>query len=172
MSFDFLSEDNNKKLNAFAKLLAKKAEKAFNSDTTPLIEEAISKLPQLMFILLPLFAALLKIMYLFSKRLYMEHLTVALHSHSFIFFAVLLGELLDIFSNYSETALPSLTGIIQFVGNALLVWIPIYLFIMQKRVYKQGYFFTFIKYSFIGTAYMMLIILTGFIAFIWGLTDV
>ncbi len=172
VSFDFLNEDSNKKLTVFAETLTNKAQKAFNSDTTPLVQEAISKLPQLMFILLPLFAVLLKIMFLFSKRLYMEHLTVALHSHSFIFFIILLIELLNVFYDYSETALPSLTGIIDFAMKGLLIWIPIYLFIMQKRVYKQGYFFTLIKYNLIGMAYMLLIVLTGVIAFIWGLTDI
>jgi hypothetical protein len=172
LSFDFLSEESNKKLNTFAQSLVKKAKKAFDSDTTPLIQEAINKLPQLMFILLPIFALLLKIMFIFSKRLYMEHLTVALHSHSFIFITILLVELLDILADYSEKSLPSITGTIEFAISALILWIPIYLFIMQKRVYKQGYFFTFIKYSFIGIAYMMLIGLTGVIAFVWGLTDV
>jgi hypothetical protein len=172
LTFDFLTEDTNKKLTAFANELSNKAEKAFNSDATPLIQEVIGKLPQLMFILLPLFAVLLKIIFMFSKRLYMEHLTVALHSHSFIFFTLLLIEFLDVFSDYSETVLPSLTGTVELAIKALLIWIPIYLFIMQKRVYKQGYFFTFIKYNFIGMAYILLIALTGVIAFIWGLTDI
>jgi hypothetical protein len=172
LSFDFLAEDTNKKLTAFSNDLATKAEKAFSSDIAPLVKEVISKLPQLMFILLPLFAVLLKIMFMFSKRLYMEHLTVALHSHSFIFFTILLIELLNVFYDYSETAIPSITGAIEFSMKALLTWIPIYLFIMQKRVYKQGYFFTFVKYGFIGSAYIFLIGFTGVIAFIWGLTDV
>jgi hypothetical protein len=172
LTFDFLSEDSNKKLNTFTESLTKKAEKAFHSDTSPLVQEIIGKLPQLMFILLPLFAILLKIMFIFSKRLYMEHLTVALHSHSFIFFTILLVELLDVFSDYSESAIPGLTGTIEFASKALLLWIPIYLFIMQRRVYKQGYLFTFIKYTVIGSAYMVLITLTGVIAFIWGLTDI
>jgi len=172
VTFDFLAEETNKKLTEFTNGLAKKAEKAFNSDTTPLVKEVIGKLPQLMFILLPLFAVLLKMMFLFSKRLYMEHLTVALHSHSFIFFTILLLELLDVFYDYCETALPSLLGIINFIMKGMLIWIPVYLFIMQKRVYKQGYIFTFIKYNIIGMAYMILIAVTGVIAFIWGLTDV
>jgi len=171
-TFDFLSDDSNKKLDAFAKTLAEKAEKAILSDTAPLVQEAIGKLPQLMFILLPIFALLLKIMFLLSKRLYMEHLTVALHSHSFIFFAILLIELLDVFKDYSKSAFPSITFTINMIAIALIVWVPIYLFIMQKRVYKQGYIFTFIKYQFIGIAYMMLIGFTGVIAFIWGLTDI
>jgi hypothetical protein len=172
LTFDFLSEDSNKKLNTFTESLTKKAEKAFHSDITPLVQEIIGKLPQLMFILLPLFAILLKIMFIFSKRLYMEHLTVALHSHSFIFFTILLVELFDGFYEYSLTAIPVLSGTIEFIGNALMVWIPVYLFIMQKRVYKQGYILTFIKFFFIGNAYMLLIVFTGVIAFIWGLTDI
>jgi len=88
VSFDFLSDENNDKLHAFFERLNQKAEKAFDSDTRPLTQQVISKLPQLMFLLLPIFALLLKIMFVFSKRLYMEHLTVALHSHSFIFFTL------------------------------------------------------------------------------------
>lgn len=169
LRFDFLSEETNQKLSKFSKDFSEKAEKAFNSDTGPLVEEVIGKLPQLMFILLPLFAALLKIMYAFSKRLYMEHLTVALHSHSFIFVVLLLSEMLDVFYKYLKPTHPDIAGFVETVASALLVWIPIYLFIMQKRVYKQGYFFTWIKFSIIGTIYSIMIAVTGVVAFVWGI---
>lgn len=170
LTLDFLSDENNKKLNDFSLLLNKKAEKAFNEDPIPLIKEAIEKLPQLMFILLPLFAALLKVMYLFSKRLYLEHLTVALHSHSFIFFSILLVELIRFAKQYT-THYPLVKDIAEFLEVAIVIWIPIYLFIMQKRVYKQGIFFTSIKYFFIGSLYILMIAITGTIAFIWGLAS-
>lgn len=170
LSFDFLTPENNKKLNDFAQLLSQKAKKAFNEDPTPLIKEAIEKLPQLLFILLPLFAALLKLMFIFSKRLYLEHLTVALHSHSFIFLAILIVELIGFAQHYAAdyTILKDIT---EFLEIAIVFWIPIYLFIMQKRVYKQGYFFTTVKYAFIGVTYMIMIVITGTIAFIWGLAS-
>ena len=169
ITLDFLSEENNKKLSGFSKELTDKAEKAFNSDTGPLIEQVISKLPQLMFILLPLFAFLLKIMFIFSKRLYMEHLTVALHSHSFIFIAILLSEMLELLDDYLEPTSPSIANFFGVVAGVLLFWIPIYLFLMQKKVYKQGYFFTLVKFSIIGTIYSMMILVTGLIAIVWGL---
>ena len=169
IALDFLSEENNKKLSVFSKELTDKAEKAFNSDTGPLIEQVISKLPQLMFILLPLFAFLLKIMFIFSKRLYMEHLTVALHSHSFIFIAILLSEMLELLDDYLEPTSPSIANFFGVVAGGLLLWIPIYLFLMQKKVYKQGYFFTLVKFTIIGTIYSMMILVTGLIAFVWGL---
>jgi hypothetical protein len=169
LSFDFLSAEKNKKLNEFSKELTEKAEKAFNSDTGPLIEQVIGKLPQLMFILLPLFAVLLKIMFLFSNRLYMEHLTVALHSHSFIFIAVLLSEMLEALQDYLATSSPSLADFSGIVAGGLLMWIPIYLFLMQKRVYKQGAFFTTVKFFIIGTIYTAMIGVTGIVAVVWGI---
>ena len=169
ITFDFLSDEHNKKLSTFSKELTGKFEKAFNSDTGPLIEQVIGKLPQLMFILLPLFALLLKIMFIFSKRLYMEHLTVALHSHSFIFIAILLSEMLELLDDYLEPTSPSIANFFGVVAGGLLLWIPIYLFLMQKKVYKQGYFFTLVKFTIIGTIYSMMILVTGLIAFVWGL---
>lgn len=171
MSFDFLSEENNKKLNEFAEVLEKKAKKALNSNPTALFKDSISKLPQLMFILLPLFAALLKVMYMFSKRLYMEHLTVALHSHSFIFISILILQLSDLLHDYIEETNTLLRGVLEYGSYAVLIWMPIYLLLMQKRVYKQGKLFTLIKYLIIGTLYCTLLGFTAFAAFIWGLTD-
>ncbi len=169
ITFDFLSDESNKKLTEFSKELTAKAEKAFNSDTGPLVEQVIGKLPQLMFILLPLFAVLLKIMFIFSKRLYMEHLTVALHSHSFIFITVLLSEMLDLLDNYLVETSPGFANFFGVVAGGLLFWIPIYLFLMQKRVYKQGVFFTLVKFSIIGTIYSLMITVTALIAMIWGI---
>jgi hypothetical protein len=169
LSFDFLSEENNKKLNGFAEKLKEKGEKAFNSDTGPLVDQVIGKLPQLMFILLPLFAVLLKVMFIFSKRLYMEHLTVALHSHSFIFITILLFEIFDLLDNYFVETSPNIANLSGVVAGGLLVWMPIYLFIMQKRVYKQGVFFTLVKFSIIGIIYNIMILVTAVIAMIWGI---
>ncbi|WNC73093.1 DUF3667 domain-containing protein [Thalassotalea psychrophila] len=171
ITLPFLSVQENEKLNGFASQLEKKASKALQSDTGPLLQQIISKLPQLMFVLLPLFAALLKIMYLFSKRFYMEHLTVALHSHSFVFFIIFLLEVIDMLQDQLPASLFWLDATFNMLATGLLIWIPIYLFIMQKRVYKQGYIITTIKYCMVGMAYTGLISITGMIAFIWGLTN-
>jgi len=169
ITFDFLSDEQNQKLTEFSKELTEKAERAFNSDTGPLIEQVIGKLPQLMFILLPLFAVLLKIMFMFSKRLYMEHLTVALHSHSFIFITVLLSEVIELLGGSLVATHPNIANFADQIAGGLYLWIPIYLFIMQKRVYKQGYFFTLVKFGIIGTIYSLMITVTGVIAMIWGI---
>ncbi|MGB2739753.1 MAG: DUF3667 domain-containing protein [Cognaticolwellia sp.] len=172
LSFAFLSAENNKRLGAKMKALEKKGQQALNSDARPLIKQSISKLPQLMFILLPIFALILKLFYLFSNRLYLEHLTVALHSHSFIFLIFFMINILEYSQEYLMQSMPSIANFLGYTTIPLLIWVPCYLFIMQKRVYKQGAILSFIKFSVIALIYMNLIILTAITAFFWGLTDI
>jgi len=172
LTFDFLSTESNNKIHEFIKLIEKKAAKVVQFGPMHLINEATGKLPQLMFVLLPLFAVLLKVLFVFSRRLYMEHLTVALHSHSFIFVMILIGELLSVLEEFLE---PSYPGVAAFVGVVTLLcifWIPIYLFIMQKRVYKQGFIVAFFMYNLIALAYLFLMMITIGIAIVWGLTSI
>lgn len=172
LTFDFLSDENNQRLSSKIKTLEKKGQQAFNSDARPLIKQSISKLPQLMFILLPIFALILKLFYLFSNRLYLEHLTVALHSHSFIFLIIFLISLLDYGQEHLMLTMPTIASWLGYTSVVLLIWMPCYLFLMQKRVYKQGYIFSLIKFSVIALIYINLIILTAVVAFLWGLTDI
>ena len=55
-----------------------------------MISGTFSALPPTMFVLIPVFAILLKLFYVFRRRLYVEHLIVALHSHAFMFLSLLL----------------------------------------------------------------------------------
>ncbi|XQW84160.1 DUF3667 domain-containing protein [Thalassotalea piscium] len=167
-----LSEKNNKILQAKADELETKANELLTTSPEKLIREVVSKLPQIMFVVLPLFALLLKVIYLFSNRLYMEHLTVALHSHSFIFLAILIIEIIDIPLDALTNSSGWVTNILQTLKFCLLCWIPIYLFAMQKRVYKQGYVITFIKYFLVGILYILLLTTAAVVAFVWGLLSI
>ena len=53
-------------------------------------DAVLSAVPSTLFVLLPVFALLLKVLYVFKRRLYMEHLIVALHSHAFLCLSLLL----------------------------------------------------------------------------------
>ncbi len=162
LQLPFLSAEANKKLEQYTKAFETKVRKQIVEDPKKLLVMALDKAPQLMFVLLPVFALLLKILYLFSKRLYLEHLTVALHSHSFIFLSILIIELLSVLSE--KTNLYSL----EYINVGLMIWLPIYLYLMQKRIYQQGHLMTLIKYSVTSFLYILLITFTGLIAFVWG----
>lgn len=126
-------------------------------DPKPLLLGAFSTLPQVLFVVMPLFALLLKIFYIFKRRLYMEHVMVALHSHSFIFLSLLLITLAGLLRGAVEAAAPWAGSLLGWVIFALGWWLPIYLLIMQKRVYRQGWFLTVLKYLTIGFCYMILV---------------
>ncbi len=120
-----------------------------------LVETFLQTLPQTFFVLLPLFALLLKIVFVFRRRLYMEHLIVALHSHAFLCICLLLLVGLDSLRGLLAPGLVQsmLTG----AERVLLLWMPIYLFLTQKRVYRQGWITASLSFAVLGIAYGALI---------------
>lgn len=130
--------------------------KTARNDPRHLIVGIFSVLPQTLFVLMPLFAVLLKIVYLFKRRLYMEHLMVALHSHAFIFLSLLLIALLSLLKGWIGGTGAVRTAL-TLVESAVWIWLPIYLYLMQKRVYRQGWIMTTFKYGLIGTSYLVLL---------------
>lgn len=125
-------------------------------DPSRLAEAFLQTLPQTLFVLLPVFALLLKIMYVFKRRLYMEHLIVALHSHAFLCAALLvIVGLADIGALFTAgSVFEQFTELCIF---AMMCWMPIYLLLMQKRVYRQGWIMTLLKYFVLGNLYLILI---------------
>ena len=146
----------NAKLNELAKR-AKTNLIAAKRDPGRAVARMFSVLPQTLFLLMPLFAVLLKIVYIFKRRLYMEHLMVALHSHAFIFMSLLLLAILAMLKKWAMTSAPGVEWLISLLRDAVWIWLPIYLFLMQKRVYRQGWIMTTIKYSIIGICYTIII---------------
>ena len=131
---------------------------AAKKDPRRLIEAVFARLPWTLGLLMPLFAVLLKIVYIFKRRLYMEHLMVALHSHAFIFMSLLLLAIITLLRNWTRrVGAGARFGLQLRCATPIWIWLPIYLFLMQKRVYRQGWIMTFIKYSFIGICYTVII---------------
>jgi hypothetical protein len=137
-----------------------------------LLKNAIfSTAPTTLFILVPVFALLLKILYLFKRRLYMEHVVVALHSHAFLCLILLLIVSAESASKLLAATSASLATGFQLVQFALAAWMPLYLLLMQKRVYGQGWPMTLIKYCLLGFCYIILLSFgmagTMVVAFLW-----
>ena len=86
------------------------------------LEHTASKM---IFLLIPVFALLLKLVYLKSKRLYFEHLVFSLHVHAFIFLALTLVLL-------TEFLLP-----VRMLYILLLFLL--YLFLALKNNYGEGF---------------------------------
>ncbi|KRA46255.1 DUF3667 domain-containing protein [Pseudoxanthomonas sp. Root630] len=119
----------------------------------------IGSVPSALFVLVPLFALLLKIFYLETRRVYLEHLVVALYSHAYLCLCVLaicvcsaVSGLLPASAWWGRLPL----GLVQML---LFFWMPVYLFWMQQRVYRQHWIFTAIKFCVLGTLYFMMLVM-------------
>lgn len=117
----------------------------------------LGAVPATLFVLLPLFALMLKFAYVFKRRLYMEHLIVALHSHAFLCLAILLVFVTMALKAWLAPADGFGRMVFGFVEAALWIWMPLYLLLMQKRVYGQGWPMTLLKYSVVGFCYFILL---------------
>lgn len=128
-------------------------------------------LPQTMFVLMPLFALLLKFTYFFKRRLYMEHLIVALHSHAFLFLSLMLGMLLYLLNGWLVPHAAWLGLPFRLLAWALCLWALAYLWLMQKRVYRQGWFVTTLKYLFVGWCYTFMATIALTFAAVLGMAN-
>ena len=140
------------------------------TDSSRYKDALLGAVPSTLFLLLPLFAVMLKVAYVFKRRLYMEHLIVALHSHAFLCLDLLL--VFGVIALDRMVAPDSLAdGLLRLAEVMLFGWMALYLLLMQKRVYRQGWFMTLLKYCALGFCYCILlgigIGLTALLSLVW-----
>lgn len=136
-----------------------------------LLKRFLGAVPGALFVLIPLFALCLKLLYIRSGRGYLEHLVVALYSHAYMLVAVLLVFLLV--GAQSIPGLPiwtaNVVGVVAVVILNLLV--PLYLLRMQKRIYAQSWAKTLMKYATLGLIYSFLLGMAIVYAVLAGLSS-
>ncbi len=120
-----------------------------------LIRSAIGQIPTVFFLLLPLYALLLKLLYVRRDWFYAEHLVFALHVHAFTF---LVGALVLLVAATGEWGAVTTT----FYTVAGLS-IPVYFVIAQKRVYRQLWLKTLAKALLLGPTYAFLLVTAGIV---------
>ncbi len=126
-------------------------------DPTAFKDAVLSAVPTTLFVLVPIFALMLMLAYLFKRRLYMEHVVVALHSHAFLCLDLLLILLVRALENWLAPNGGALATLFGWIEGLLIAWMPVYLLLMQKRVYAQGWPMTLLKYFALGICYTFLL---------------
>lgn len=131
----------------------------------------LGAVPGALFLLVPLFALCLRLLYLRSPFGYLEHLVVAFYSHAFM--------LLMLLADFVLIGLGGIPGMPAWAGGTLaaigsmllFVLVPLYLLWTQKRVYAQGWFITLAKYAMLGTVYTVLLSLVLVYAVLAGMSS-
>lgn len=114
--------------------------------------------PSALFVLVPVFALLLKLAYIGTGRLYLEHLVVALYSHAYLCLCVLAFFLLSFIDSLLPTQATVARAPVWLAELLVMFWMPVYLFWMQQRVYRQHPVITLLKYLALGMLYFMLVV--------------
>ena len=108
-----------------------------------LLRDLLEYAPHMVFLLLPLFALLLKLLYVRRNRYYAEHFVFALHVHAFVF-AMFTVMLILPWSRF------------DFV---FVLWIMVYVWLALRRVYQQGWVRTTLKWWTLGAVYSFFLLL-------------
>lgn len=108
------------------------------------MSDYLEHVPQMMFVLLPVFALLVNLLHLRSGRFYVEHFVFALHTHAFAFLA---------YTAMLASPAP--------VAGVMGLWLMLYLYLALKKVYGQGWIATGFKYMTLGVTYFITLSIAG-----------
>ncbi|MCR8556850.1 DUF3667 domain-containing protein [Mucilaginibacter sp. BJC16-A38] len=101
-------------------------------------EEVKHNIPKMMFLMLPLFALILKITFFKNRKFYVEHLIYTFHLHCFLFIFLTFIMLL-------ELIIPTDWSIIDWINLVSTAYITWYIFRSLRVVYNRSVFRTITK---------------------------
>lgn len=109
----------------------------YELDEADFLRTMLSLAPKGMFLMLPIFAALLALIYVRRRRVFVEHFIFSLHFHTVVFVGFLL------------------VLVVPWDWLILVVWaaFQVYLYLAMKRVYGQGWLKTLLKHFLLLSSY-------------------
>ncbi len=152
----FVAFDDAKSTTPFERWIEARAKEKMGEHGTKMglfISTLFSNLPYMMLCCIPLFACVLKVLYIRRRIFYIDHLIYALHIHTFFYAAIMLIVLATIGLNHVAP------GVLAGWLIALL-WIAFVtqIFLSIRYVYRQGWFFSIFKFLFGGFVYLIVLV--------------
>jgi hypothetical protein len=159
----FVVFDDAKSTTPFERWIEARAKEKMGEHGTKMglfITTLLSNLPYMMLCCIPLFAFVLKILYVRRRIFYIDHLVYALHIHSFFYAAIILAVLATLGLNRLVPG-PIAGWTIAFLWIALVTQI----FLSIRFVYRQGWFISIFKFLFGGFVYFIVLVFALAITF-------
>lgn len=113
----------------------------------------VATAPKLMFLFLPLMAAVAMLFYWRPRRLYAEHLVLFLHAHAFVFLWLIVTSGIN---SIARLDLPG-AGLLDALNFALMLYLPWYVYRAMRVVYAEGRARTAAKMAAISGLYFMML---------------
>jgi hypothetical protein len=119
-----------------------------------------AKAPNMVFLLLPVFALLLRVLYVRRPVFYAEHFVFALHNHAFAYLAMTLGHVASVWLRPIGLA---------SVAAVPLLWMPAYFFVSLRRVYGGSRRRTLAKFAALSLLYGTMLFVGVLLTALWSL---
>lgn len=122
---------------------------AIAQDSGGFVAAVRNNIPTMMFLLIPIVALIMKLIYPLTQRRYIEHLIFCLHVHALFFLILTLGFSLEVLVRVAPILLRP-AEILVAAGTAYLFG---YVFVALLRVYRQDKMVTLGKFALLGGGY-------------------
>lgn len=150
ISLPFFSEATNSNLRSVLVTQFETNIEELMEDPQEFITGSLEYITFFVLLLMPVLALIQQILWVFSRRYYVEHLVLTVHNHAFlivmIFLTIPLGML-------DDAAIPILSPIASGLSVAAVFWIFIYLCLSLKRYFERGWFVTLTLFLVASIAY-------------------
>lgn len=113
-------------------------------------------IPVMMLVFIPIAAAIMKLLYLFAGRKYVEHVLFFAHVHTLFFLLATVALFLAASMRVSWVPDWPVRGVMA----AVLLYFLVYLYLAMRRVYEQSHALTAVKYVVLGGSYVLALVLT------------
>jgi len=154
-SCNFVDDDTDPEMRERLEAACEKIEE----DTGASLANAVTdNTPVMMLVFIPIVAALMRLLYLFAGRKYVEHLVFFLHLHALFFVT---GIVVIVLARIDDL-LPWLRWPVLLVNLAAWLYFPVYLYLAMRHVYGQGHVMTAVKYVTLGFGYFLALVITLF----------
>ncbi|MBC7411525.1 MAG: DUF3667 domain-containing protein [Bacteroidia bacterium] len=131
-----------------------------NESSTKLVKNVLVNLPKMFFLLLPLFAFILTLLYKKQKKYFIDHAIFSIHFHCFLFIVfIVLSPVVWFFNHWAIYAL-------------LLTTPLVYLFFAMRKVYAQSLGKTLVKFALQTSLYGLSLLIVLVVNFMWSLSSI
>ncbi|PJJ60288.1 DUF3667 domain-containing protein [Hymenobacter chitinivorans] len=143
---DGLLRRHGQEPSALARFILRQGYRIAQSSEQDISHQFVRGISLMMFVLMPVFALLLKLLYVRRKQYYLAHLMFAIHVHCFAFLLFSLSMALSLFAHVPAKSI-----------LLVLPLLALYLFLAQHRAYQQSWLKTAVKFVFLLSLYSFVI---------------
>ena len=150
MEIPFLSDSANRNLQiALSNQLRTNLEEVI-ADPEEFFFGSLEYITFFMLLMMPILALIQQVLWILSRRYFVEHLVLTVHNQTFIILMIFVQMLLGV---VDDTAIPILSTAADVLGVLAVIWIFVYLYLSLKRYFGAGWFVTAVLYLTTGVVY-------------------